>query len=47
MNPLLEQGHLPAFDRVQAEHVEPAVDQIIISTRQPIEHCSTPTGHTS
>ena len=37
MNPLLEQGHLPAFDRVQAEHVEPAVDQIIISTRQQVE----------
>ncbi|MEN8763723.1 MAG: oligopeptidase A [Thiogranum sp.] len=37
MNPLLEQGHLPAFDRVQAEHVEPAVDQIINSTRQQVE----------
>jgi len=37
MNPLLEQGHLPAFDRVQAKHLEPAVDQIIISTRQRVE----------
>ncbi|MGI9320722.1 MAG: oligopeptidase A [Thiogranum sp.] len=37
MNPLLEQGHLPAFDRVQTEHVVPAVDQIIIDTRQHIE----------
>ena len=38
MNPLLEQGHLPAFDRIQAEHVEAAVDQILIDTRQRIEH---------
>jgi len=37
MNPLLEQGHLPAFDRIKAKHVEPAVDQILIKTRQRIE----------
>jgi len=33
MNPLLENRDLPAFSTIQAEHVEPAIDQILTDNR--------------
>lgn len=33
MNPLLETGDLPAFDRIQPEHIVPAVEQTLAATR--------------
>lgn len=36
-NPLLETNELPAFDRIQAVHVEPAVDQALKATRTAID----------
>jgi len=32
-NPLLENTHLPAFDRIKPEHVEPAIDEILSGNR--------------
>jgi oligopeptidase A len=37
MNPLLETGDLPAFDRIAAGHVVPAVEQTLRETRASIE----------
>ena len=36
-NPLLETNELPAFDRIQTVHVEPAVDQALKATRTAID----------
>lgn len=36
-NPLLENYTLPPFSKIQAEHVEPAVDHAIASARQHVE----------
>jgi len=36
-NPLLETNELPAFDRIQAVHAEPAVDQALKATRTAID----------
>ncbi len=35
-NPLLEQTGLPAFSRIRAEHVEPAIDQLLAENRRRI-----------
>ena len=37
MNPLLEHGELPAFDQIQTEHVIPAVEQTLDTTRTLID----------
>ena len=37
MNPLLENGELPAFDQIQTEHVIPAVEQTLGATRTLID----------
>jgi len=37
MNPLLEYGDLPAFDKIEPEHVVPAVEQTLESTRELID----------
>jgi oligopeptidase A len=37
MNPLLDAGDLPAFDRIAAEHVVPAVEQTLQTIRRDIE----------
>ncbi len=36
-NPLLEDRALPAFERIEAHHVEPAIDQLLASGRALIE----------
>ena len=35
-NPLLEHLPLPAFDRIQPEHVESAIDQVLNENREQI-----------
>ena len=35
-NPLLEQTGLPAFSKIQPEHVEPAVDELLAHNRRQI-----------
>ncbi len=35
-NPLLKQSLLPAFSSIQAEHIEPALDQVLAKNRQRI-----------
>ena len=42
MNPLLETGDLPAFDRIQPEHIVPAVEQALAATRQRIDQLLEP-----
>lgn len=37
-NPLLGQDSLPAFDRIQPDHVEPAIGQTLRETRKQVEH---------
>jgi oligopeptidase A len=37
MNPLLETGDLPAFDRIRPEHIVPAVEQTLTETRTRID----------
>ena len=37
MNPLLEHSELPAFDQIQTEHVVPAVEQTLKTTRKLID----------
>jgi oligopeptidase A len=37
MNPLLDAGDLPAFDRITPEHVVPAVEQTLQTVRQDID----------
>ncbi len=37
MNPLLELNDLPAFDRIEAEHVEPAMEQVLADVHRDIE----------
>jgi len=32
-NPLLVDVELPSFERIQAEHVEPAIDKILADNR--------------
>jgi oligopeptidase A len=36
-NPLLENRHLPAFDRIRPEHIEPAIEYLIADNRKQIE----------
>jgi len=36
-NPLLEQPGLPAFSKIQPEHVEPAIDNLLAENRRQIE----------
>jgi oligopeptidase A len=38
MNPLLEYGELPAFDKIKTEHVIPAVEQTLDTTRKLIDN---------
>lgn len=35
-NPLLSKQHLPAFDQIKPEHIEPAVDHVLAENRQQI-----------
>jgi len=42
MNPLLETGDLPAFDRIKAEHIVPAVEQTLQETRLCIDRLLEP-----
>ena len=36
-NPLLEQDHLPLFERIRPEHVEPAIDTLLAANRATVE----------
>lgn len=37
-NPLLENHELPVFSRIEAKHVEPAIDQLLAEARATIDH---------
>ena len=36
-NPLLEKFDLPPFDRIKAEHIKPAIDELINNNKKSIE----------
>ena len=36
-NPLLEQHHLPAFSRIEPEHVGPAIDELIAAGKRTVD----------
>ena len=36
-NPLLTDQHLPRFDEIEPEHIEPAIDQLLAEQRQQID----------
>ena len=38
-NPLYSSGRVPAFDKIEAEHVEPAVTQLLKDLEQKIVAC--------
>jgi oligopeptidase A len=43
-NPLLEQRHLPAFSRIQPEHVVPAIDELIAAGKRTVDSLLTANG---
>ncbi|MCK5354685.1 MAG: oligopeptidase A, partial [Methyloprofundus sp.] len=38
-NPLLNNSGLPLFSKIKAEHVEPAIEQLLSEARAAVEHC--------
>ena len=38
-NPLLNNSGLPLFSKIKAEHVEPAIEQLLTEARAAVEHC--------
>jgi oligopeptidase A len=38
-NPLLQTGGLPLFDQIKPEHVNQAMDELLISTSKALELC--------
>ena len=41
VNPLLGSNWLPAFDQIRAEHVQPAIEQLLADNLQAIEQLAT------
>ncbi len=40
VNPLLDSSHLPHFDRITAQHISPAIKQLLNQAQQTIHHIS-------